>query len=309
MSDPNDVLDSLRTLRDYVRWAASRFNEAGLFFGHGTDNALDEAAALVLHATHQPPDLHALYFDAALTHSERRRVVDLIEQRVLSRKPLPYLTGEAWFAGLAFHVDERVLVPRSPIAELIEHRFAPWIDDPDGVRSVLDLCAGSACIAIACAEVFPEAAVVAVDLSPDALEIATRNVSRYRLDGRVTLLRSDLFSALPPDARFDLIVSNPPYVSRDEWRELPAEYHAEPRLGLESGDDGLDCTRRILTEAAVHLQPGGILVVEVGNSAGALIDAYPDVPFTWMDFARGGEGVFMLTAEQLGEAFPDQRSR
>lgn len=293
------ALECLQTPRDYIRWGASRFRQAGLFFGHGTATALDEAAALVLHTLHLPYDLPLPYFDAVLLPEERRRVAALIERRVAERKPLAYLIREAQFAGLSFYVDERVLVPRSPIAELIEERFAPWVE-AETVHAVLDLCTGSACIAIACAHVFPEAVVDATDLFPEALAVARVNVERHAMAGRVRLIRSDLFDGLE-GAKYDLIVTNPPYVALAEWESLPAEYHAEPRLGLESGVDGLDATRRILAEAAGHLNPGGALIVEVGNSAAALEEAFPEAPFCWLEFSRGGEGVFALTAEQLNE--------
>jgi ribosomal protein L3 glutamine methyltransferase len=296
------VLQTLSTLRDFVRWAASRFAEAGLFFGHGTSGALDEAAALVLHALHLPYDLPGGYFSAVLTPEEREEVLALIERRVAERKPLAYLTREALFAGLAFYVDERVLVPRSPIAELIENRFTPWLDD-DAVTDVLDLCTGSGCIAIACAYAFADATVDAVDISRDALDVARINVGKHGLADRVEVIESDLYAGLG-DKRYDLIVSNPPYVNLAEWQNLPAEYHAEPRLGLEAGADGLDCVRRILREAPNHLKPNGILVLEVGSSAEALEAAYPEIPFLWLEFERGGEGVFLMTAEQLEEYRP-----
>ncbi|CAL1241155.1 50S ribosomal protein L3 N(5)-glutamine methyltransferase [Candidatus Methylocalor cossyra] len=295
--DRRTVLEFLATPRDYVRFAASRFAEAGLCFGHGTASPLDEAAALVLNALHLPYDLPGGYFDARLLPDERARVMELIERRIAERKPLAYLTREAPFAGLSFYVDERVLVPRSPIAELIEKRFAPWIE-AERVGKVLDLGTGSGCIAIACAVAFPGAAVDAVDISPEALEVARLNIARHGLEDRVRPVQSDLYAGLG-DRRYDLIVSNPPYVSREEWQRLAPEYHAEPRLGLEAGDDGLDCVRRILRGAAGHLGPEGVLVVEVGGAAAALERAYPDVPFLWLEFERGGEGVFVLTATEL----------
>ncbi|TAN53478.1 MAG: 50S ribosomal protein L3 N(5)-glutamine methyltransferase [Methylococcaceae bacterium] len=293
------AIEHLCTVRDFIRWGASRFQEAGLFYGHGTANALDEAAVLVLHALHLPFDLPEAYFDARLLPDERRQVVELLQQRVQKRLPAAYLTHEARFCGLPFYVDERVLVPRSPIAELIEQQFTPWLD-PEGVRAVLDLCTGSGCIAIACAYAFPEAQVDAVELSPDALAVAQINVDKHQLAERLRLVAGDLYENLEY-ARYDLIVSNPPYVNRAEWQGLPAEYHAEPRMGLESGPDGLDCVRRILAQAGEHLNAGGILVVEVGSSAETLEAIYPEVPFTWLEFERGGDGVFLLTAQQVEE--------
>jgi ribosomal protein L3 glutamine methyltransferase len=300
MTYPKDVIDHLTTLRDYIRWGASRFNHAGLFFGHGTANAIDEAAALALHALHLPHTLPGGYFNCTLTPDERLEVVGVLERRIAERKPAAYLTHEAWFCGLPFFVDERVLVPRSPIAELIEKQFSPWVSQPDEVTDILDLCTGSGCIAIACALAFPGANVDAVDISADALAVAKINVAKHEVVDQVGLVESDLFNALG-DNQYDLIVSNPPYVNSEEWRNLPPEYHSEPRLGLESGASGLDCVRRILREAEAHLKPGGLLIVEVGSSAEAVDYAYPDVPFCWLDFERGGDGVFLLTAEQLTE--------
>ncbi len=273
MTYPQDALDHLSTLRDYVRWGASRFKQAGLFFGHGTANAIDEAAALALHALYLPHNLPGGYFNCVLTPDERLEVVSLLERRIAERKPAAYLTHEAWFCGLPFYVDERVLVPRSPIAELIEKQFSPWVGQPDEITDILDLCTGSGCIAIACALAFPGADVDAADISPDALDVAKTNIIKHEA-GQVQAVQSDLFEALGGN-RYDLIVSNPPYVSSDEWRNLPAEYHAEPKLGLESGTSGLDCVRRILREAETYLKPNGLLIVEVGSSADALEEAYP----------------------------------
>jgi ribosomal protein L3 glutamine methyltransferase len=298
-----DALDQLTTLRDYVRYAISCFNEAGLFFGHGTSGPLDEAAALVLHALHLPYDLPGGYFQSTLTRGEREKVIDLMDRRIRERKPLAYLTHEAPFAGQQFYVDERVLVPRSPIAELIEAEFSPWIE-PDRVERILDLCTGSGCIAIACALAFPDAEVDAVDISAEALEVADINRQRLEVEDRVRTIRSDLFTALKGE-RYDIIVSNPPYVSSAEWQDLPVEFHAEPRLGLESGADGLDCVRRILAAAPDHLTDEGILIVEVGSAAEALVSAFPEVPFCWLEFERGGDGIFLLTAEQVRTFFKD----
>jgi ribosomal protein L3 glutamine methyltransferase len=291
------ILDTLVTLRDYVRYAASRFSEQALYFGHGTSGPLDEACALVLHALYLPYDMPGGYFEAALTVPERERVLALMDRRIAERKPLAYLTHEAPFAGLSFYVDERVLVPRSPIAELIEASFTPWLDQ-ERVTDILDLCTGSGCIAVACALAFPEAKVDAVDISADALAVARINVDRHDLADRVEIIESDIYAALS-ERRYDIIVSNPPYVSTAEWCDLPAEFHAEPKLGLESGEEGLDCVRGILQGAARHLKPGGILVVEVGSAAEALMEAYPEIAFFWLEFERGGDGVFLLTADQV----------
>jgi ribosomal protein L3 glutamine methyltransferase len=296
---PSDVLTTLSTIRDYIRWGASRFAEAGIVFGHGTSTALDEAAALILHTVYQPYNLSDAYLETVLTLKERQNVIDIIDRRIIERKPAAYLTHEAIFAGLPFYVDERVLVPRSPIAELIEQRFEPWVEE-DQVERILDLCTGSACIAIACAYAFPEAYVDAVDLSADALAVAEMNVAKHRFDDTVTLYQSDLFNELPGQ-RYDIIVSNPPYVSHAEWEQLPAEFRAEPDMGFKGGESGLDIVLRILVEAGRYLTEQGVLVVEVGSSAETLQYTFPDVPFYWLDFERGGDGVFLLTAEQVNQ--------
>jgi ribosomal protein L3 glutamine methyltransferase len=296
----DQVPDGLYTLRDWVRWGASRFTEAGLFFGHGTDNALDEALALVLYAVHLDHSLPADYLDSRMDADETACIFDLFRRRIEQRIPAAYLIGEAWFAGRAFEVNDSVLIPRSPIAELIEEGFRPWLD-ADRVTSVLDLCCGSGCIGIASAFAFPHALVDLADISDAALEVAARNVERHALDARVRTVRSDLFEALQGE-RYDLIVSNPPYVSSAELATLPPEYRHEPELALEAGEDGMDVVSRILVEAADYLRPGGILVVEVGASADFLLARYPTAPFLWLDFERGGDGVVLLTAEQLIES-------
>lgn len=292
----------LRTIRDFIRWAVSRFNEAGLFFGHGTDNAWDDAIALILHTLHLPHDINPLILDAHLTPSECDSLLKIIQRRVQERIPVPYLTHEAWFAGAPFYVDERVLVPRSPIAELIENQFQPWVH-PHSVYDILDLCTGSGCIAIACAHAFPEANIDASDVSADALAVAKINILRHEVEEQVTLYQSDLFDSIPPKT-YDIIVSNPPYVDAEEMALLPEEFLHEPRLGLAGGSEGIDFVKRILLQSYRYLNPEGILIIEVGNSEHALMDRFPEIPFMWLEFQRGGGGVFMLTAKQLLDCQP-----
>ena len=294
---PVEVLTTLSTLRDYIRWAASRFTQAKISFGHGTDTALDEAAALVLHTVYQPYNLSEAYLDTVLTINERQAVIDIIDRRINERIPAAYLTNEAIFAGLSFYVDGRVLVPRSPIAELIEQRFAPWVEE-DQVSHILDLCTGSGCIAIACAYAFQEALVDAVDLSSDALAVAEINIENHQISDSVTLYQSDLFTALPI-VQYDVIVSNPPYVNLEECEQLPREFLAEPDMGFKGGQTGLDIVLRILVDADDYLAEQGILIVEVGSSAETLQNTLLEVPFYWLSFERGGDGVFLLTAEQV----------
>ena len=295
-----DDTESLITLRDWLRFAVSRFNEAKLFFGHGSDNAFDEAAYLILHTLHLPLDRLEPFLDASLTHGESEEVQAVIERRVKERLPAAYLTNEAWLGEHRFYVDERVIVPRSFIAELLHEQLAPWVESPDGVTHVLDLCTGSGCLAILAALAFPHAHVDAVDLSKDALDVAAKNVADYALQERIELVESDLFAAL--DGRsYDLILSNPPYVNAESVAALPPEYQAEPALALGSGEDGLDATRLILAQAKTHLNPGGLLLVEIGHNRDALEAAYPALPFTWLETASGDQFVFMLRREDLTE--------
>lgn len=288
----------LLTIRDYLRWAASRFNAAELFFGHGTDNAWDEAVQLIMPSLHLPLDSPPDLLNARLTIDERRHLIALIERRIEDRVPAPYLTGRAWFAGLEFQVDERVLVPRSPLGESLHQEFQPWLTSYP--HRILDLCTGSGCIGIACASVFTDSEVVLSDISADAIEVANANIQRHHMTDQVTAIESDLFDGLQGQV-FDLIVSNPPYVNREDLDSMPAEFQAEPALALGSGEDGLDFTRRLLREARQHLSDDGLMIVEVGNSWPALEQAFPTVPFVWMEFEQGGHGVFALTAKQLDE--------
>ena len=291
----------LESIIDFVRYGLTRANAQILHFGHGTDNALDDMYALVLGLLSLPMDVDAALLQARLTTEEKEKVARQLSRRILDRVPVPYLTNQAFFCGLAFFVDERVLIPRSPIAEMIEQQFAPWIQ-PEEVSRVLDLCTGSGCIAIACSYAFPDAEVDAVDISKAALEVAEINRERHGLPERLTLVESDVYAALPP-VRYDIIVSNPPYVGAEEMQTLPQEYRHEPVLALEAPENGLAVVEKILRQAHEYLTEQGILVVEVGNSADALIEAYPDLAFTWLDFERGGEGVFLLTRDQLVEQF------
>jgi len=292
------AVEDLATIRDWLRYATSRFTEAGLAFGHGTETPLDEAAFLILTALHLPIDQLEPWLDARLTHAERQRLADLTEARISTRKPAPYLVNAAWIKGHRFYVDERVIVPRSYIGELLDDGLSAVVADPDGIESVLDLCTGSGCLAILAALAFPNAAVDAVDISADALEVAKRNVSDYGLGERVTLYRSDLFAALGAKT-YDLIISNPPYVTAAAVSSFPPEYKAEPRLAHLGGDDGMDLVRRILADAAVHLNPEGMCVVEIGMGRETLETEYPDVPFLWLDTEQSEGELFALPADAL----------
>ena len=289
---------SLKTLRDCLRFAVSRFNEAELFFGHGSENAYDEAAYLILHTLNLPLDRLDPFLDARLTQSELYDVLDIIERRTEQRIPAAYLTNQAWLGEHSFYVDERVIVPRSFIAELLREQLFPWVENPDEVTTVLDMCTGSGCLAILAAHAFPNAHVDAVDLSADALDVAQYNVSDYGLEERITLIESDMFAKLK-GRRYDLIISNPPYVDAESVAALPQEYKYEPAQALGSGADGLNATRAILEQAAGHLTENGMLIVEIGHNRDALEAAFPRLPFTWLDVSAGNEFVFLLHRNDL----------
>ncbi|HZV55253.1 MAG TPA: 50S ribosomal protein L3 N(5)-glutamine methyltransferase [Rhodocyclaceae bacterium] len=292
------LVDELATVRDWLRWAVSRFAEAKLFFGHGTDNAYDEAVWLILHTLHLPLDRLEPFLDARLTRAERLAVLNVLEQRIVRRLPAAYLTNEAWLGDFRFYVDERVIVPRSYFAELLSEGLAPWVDDPNVIGTALDLCTGSGCLAILMAHALPNATIDAVDISTDALAVARQNVADYHLQDRIRLVQSDLFAQLD-SSRYDLIICNPPYVTADSVAALPAEYRHEPSLALGSGEDGLDVVRRLLAAASDRLTADGLLLVEVGHNADIVEAAFPDMTFTWIDAPSGEGKIFLLTKEQL----------
>jgi ribosomal protein L3 glutamine methyltransferase len=289
---------SLKTVRDCLRFAVSRFNEAELFFGHGSENAYDEAAYLILHTLNLPLDRLDPFLDARLTQSELYDVLDIIERRTEQRIPAAYLTNQAWLGDMSFYVDERVIVPRSFIAELLREQLFPWVENPDEVHTALDMCTGSGCLAILAARAFPNAHVDAVDLSADALDVTQYNISDYGLEDRITLIESDLFAKLQ-GKKYDLIISNPPYVDAESVAALPQEYKYEPEQALGSGTDGLNATRVILEHAAEHLNDNGMLIVEIGHNRDALEAAFPKLPFTWLDVSAGDEFVFLLHRNDL----------
>lgn len=292
----DQVHNDLHSIKDYLRWAYSCFNRADIFYGHGQDNGWDEALQLVLSALHLPLDVPDDLFDGRLALSEKQAIIHLIKERLGRRVPVAYLTNSAWFCGLEFYVDERVLIPRSPIGELIQQGFGGLLKNSP--KRILDMCTGSGCIAIACAEQFPEAEVDAVDLSFEALDVAEFNIERHQLTHRVFPIQSDLFTQLPQD-QYDLIVTNPPYVDQDDIEDMPEEFRHEPMLALEAGEDGLVLVKRILAQAGEYLTKNGVLICEVGNSMVHLIEQYPTVPFKWIEFKQGGDGVFALTKPQL----------
>ena len=296
--------EELFTIRDWLRFTVSQFEESDIFFGHGTDNSYDEAVWLIMSALHLPHDTLNNFLDAVITEKERKNLAHLIEQRITKRTPTAYLLREAWLRGFKFYVDERVIVPRSFIAELLdfnetgEHGLQPWIEHPELINAAADICTGSGCLGILLANAFPDAMIDVIDISPDAIAVANININNYGLQDQITAIQSDMFAALAGKT-YDLIISNPPYVDAPSMATLPTEYRNEPQLALGSGVAGLDHTHTLLTHAAKYLNDDGILVVEIGNNRAALLDAYPDLPFTWLQVESGNQFVFLLTKEQL----------
>ncbi|MCQ9616594.1 50S ribosomal protein L3 N(5)-glutamine methyltransferase [Paenalcaligenes niemegkensis] len=294
----NSAVDELHTLRDLLRWTLSQFTAHELNFGHGSDNAWDEAVYLLLHSLRLPLDTLEPFLEAKTTRAEREAFVQLIARRCTERVPAAYITGEAWLQGFRFKVDKRCIVPRSPIAELLVKQLAPWIDDPEMIDSVLDLCTGTGCLAILSALAFENSLVDAVDLSKDALSLAQENIDEYKLTDRVTAIESDLYSALP-DTQYRVIISNPPYVNEESMQSLPSEYGHEPRLALAGGDDGMDLVRRIIEGAPDFLAPDGILILEIGNEYHHFIEAFPDLDPVWLSTENAEDQILLLTREQL----------
>jgi len=292
------IHDELKTVRDIIRYAVSRFNDAQLAFGHGSDNAWDEAVYLVLSTLHLPLDMLDPFLDARLLDDEKKKCVSLIELRVKKRVPLAYLTGEAWLQGHRFLTDKRVIVPRSPISELLAEHLDPWVNDPENIENILDLCTGSGCLAILAALAFPNAQVDAVDLSDHALRLAQRNVDMYQLGERINVLQGDLYTPLEKQ-RYDIIVCNPPYVNSTTMAQLPSEYQHEPALALAGGDDGMDIIRNILDQAAAHLSDNGFIVLEIGNEYENFMNAFPALNPVFLETAEGDDSVLLLTREQL----------
>jgi ribosomal protein L3 glutamine methyltransferase len=291
------AIEELRTIEDMVRWSVSRMSEAGLYYGHGSESPADDALMLVSHALSLPWAMAEQWYAARLTRLERESVIGLVEVRIEQRMPVPYITGVSWYCGRPYFVDERVLIPRSPIGELIGNRFAPWWPEDKEPERILDLCTGSGCIGIACAHEFADAAVELLDISFEALEVAEANIQEHNMADRVVALQSDLFTAA--SGKYDLIISNPPYVDADDMSCLPEEYHHEPELALAAGEDGLDLVRIMLSQVRDYLTDDGVFVLEVGNSFPALAAAYPELPFIWPEFERGGHGVCVLHARDL----------
>ncbi len=294
----NQITTELHTIRDWLRYAVSQFEASDIFYGHGTDNAYDEAVWLIMSALHLPMDTLNNFLDARLTASERIKLASFIDQRITQHTPTAYLLKEAWLQGLKFYVDERVLIPRSFIAELLNTDLSPWIEFPEMIESAADICTGSGCLGVLLASVFPNAAVDVIDISQDAIDVANINIANYGLEAQVTAIKSDMFSALS-GKKYDVIISNPPYVDAPSMAALPAEYQNEPQLALGSGVAGLDHTHTILREAANYLNDDGILIVEIGHNRDALEDAYPNIIFNWLEVSSGTEFVFLLTKSQL----------
>jgi ribosomal protein L3 glutamine methyltransferase len=294
------ISEQLFTIRDWLRYTVTQFEKSDIFFGHGTDNSYDEAVWLVMSSLHLPLDTLENFSDARLTLEERQHLETLVEKRITNRTPTAYLVKEAWLRGFKFYVDERVIVPRSFIAELLEDGFQPWVEYPEMIESAVDICTGSGCLGILLADAFPNAEIDVVDISSDALDVANINIANYGLENQVHTIQSDMFTALAGKT-YDIIISNPPYVDAPSMAQLPQEYLNEPQLALGSGDAGLDHTHTLLREAAKHLNDGGILVVEIGHNRDALLDHYPNVPFTWLEVESGNQFVFLLTKDQLVE--------
>jgi ribosomal protein L3 glutamine methyltransferase len=288
----------LFTIRDWIRYAVSQFEASDVFYGHGTDNAYDEAVWLIMSAMHLPMDTLNNFLDARITTDERIKLANFIEQRITKHTPTAYLLKEAWLQGLKFYVDERVLIPRSFIAELLADGLSSWIEFPEMVESAADICTGSGCLGILLASVFPNAEVDVIDISQDAIDVANVNIANYSLQEQVTAIKSDMFTVLK-GKKYDLIISNPPYVDAPSMAALPQEYQNEPQLALGSGDAGLDHTHTILREAANYLNDDGILIVEIGHNREALEAAYPNIIFNWLEVSSGNEFVFLLTKSQL----------
>ncbi|WP_050477101.1 50S ribosomal protein L3 N(5)-glutamine methyltransferase [Herbaspirillum rhizosphaerae] len=290
--------NNFATVRDILRYAITSFNTEKLFFGHGTNNAFDEAAYLILHTLKLPLDQLEPFLDARLLQGEIDNLLRVIMRRTEDRVPAAYITNEAWLGGYRFFVDERVIVPRSFIAELIPEHFSPWVQDPAQVANILDVCTGSGCLPVLLADAFPQAHVDAVDISAEALQVARRNVDDYELGGRINLVESDLYTKLPA-RKYDLIISNPPYVNSDSMSKLPKEYLQEPQIALAGGKDGMDLVRKIVKGAAQRLTPNGVLIVEIGNERAYAEAAFPDLELTWVSTSAGDDMVFLLTADQL----------
>jgi len=301
--DKHPVTTELFTIRDWIRFAVSQFGASDIFYGHGTDNAYDEAVWLIMSALHLPMDTLNNFLDARITTTERTKLANFIEQRITQHTPTAYLVKEAWLQGLKFYVDERVLIPRSFIAELLNNDLSPWIEFPEMIESAADICTGSGCLGVLLASVFPNAAIDVIDISQDAIDVANINITNYGLEAQITAIKSDMFSALRDEnnvcKKYDIIISNPPYVDAPSMATLPAEYQNEPQLALGSGLAGLDHTHTILREAANYLNDDGILIVEIGHNREALEAAYPNIVFTWLEVSSGNEFVFLLTKSQL----------